>query len=177
MTGKPEVRVLPPLQGEASVVIAMRKMAAERGWSEQQLLERAEAARRKIQTIRNSGGEVRNPAGFGLTLVQTMHQEEVEQFLSRPVPGPKAAWWEGKLDRSRAEAEARQRAREEAEAEGDEPEDDELAQRRRRIKRGAFDAASVVAARRRVLGAQHASLPEGVRRRVSEGRQEEPTCE
>jgi len=164
--GTPEqTETYPPLGGEPSVVLALRRHAAANGWTENDLRKRAEAARRKIRAIRASGGEVRNPAGFGLMLVKTMDPEEVEQFLSAPEPTAKDPWWKGKLEKSRREAEARARARESARADA-EPIDPEIEERRQRIMRGAFDAASNVRARARVLGAPNAHIPGRVAERV-----------
>jgi hypothetical protein len=157
----------PPLSGDASVVLAMRRHAAENGWPEEELRRRAEAARRKISAIRAAGGEVRNPAGFGLTLIRTMAPEEVKQFLEQDPPKPRRAWWEGKLDKSQEALQERERARQAALAsQNDAQDDDEHEARRRAVCRGQFDAQSNMAARRRLLGAQHALLPGGVARRV-----------
>jgi hypothetical protein len=157
----------PPLQGDASVVIAMRKLGAERGWSEEELRRRAEAIRRRIQAIRVSGATVRNAGGLALTLMKTMEPEEVTEWLAKPIPQPEAAWHEGKLDRSDEERAKRRAAAEKARRQRDE--DPAIVERRERIKRGAFNAEDNEAARRRVLGAQHADLPEAIERRVYRG--------
>lgn len=158
----------PPLTGDASVVLAMRKLGAEQGWTEQELLRRAEAVRRKIRAIRLNGGEVRNPSGFALTLLRVMENAEVAQFLTQPMPQAAQPWWKDKLATAQEQAQARESARVAAvQSQEAPPADPDYERRRRRVLHGKFNAASTVAARGRLLGAGHAALPRGVADRIN----------